>query len=194
MPLYIAKSGDLDRCYRCLTDWLTDSQRKDRATQLLKKYKSGALLTQQKMLLEMALVLVWWLFVVGVTLDHDEDDVDDDGDGKGMVGNDRVGCLWTHTSPASRALSRPRICIYSTPISWNAQKFDAASFSTKLGQSGMADQFAILTSDYLDSSCTESLVMVIQRSDWSNWKWPGFLWCEVFDVWWWWRRWMIEEE
>ena len=46
MPLYIAKSGDLDRCYRCLTDWLTDSQRKDRATQLLKKYKSGALVTQ----------------------------------------------------------------------------------------------------------------------------------------------------
>ena len=116
---------------------------------------------KQEMLLEMALVLVWWLFVVGVTLDHDEDDVDDDGDGKGMVGNDRVGCLWTHTSPASRALSRPRICIYSTPISWNAQKFDAASFSTKLGQSGMADQFAISTSDYVDSSCTESLVMVM---------------------------------
>ena len=46
MPLYIAKSGDLDRCYRCLTDWLTDSQCKDRATQLLKKYKSGALVTQ----------------------------------------------------------------------------------------------------------------------------------------------------
>ena len=35
MPLYIAQSGDLDRCYRCLTDWLTDSQMKDRATQLL---------------------------------------------------------------------------------------------------------------------------------------------------------------
>ena len=46
MPLYIAKSGDLDRCYRCLTDWLTDSQCKDRATQLLTKYKSGALVTQ----------------------------------------------------------------------------------------------------------------------------------------------------
>ena len=46
MPLYIAKSGDLDRCYRCLTDWLTDSQMKDRATQLLIKYKSGALVTQ----------------------------------------------------------------------------------------------------------------------------------------------------
>ena len=46
MPLYIAKSGDLDRCYRCLTDRLTDSQRKDSATQLLIKYKSGALVTQ----------------------------------------------------------------------------------------------------------------------------------------------------
>ena len=46
MPLYIAKSGDLDRCYRCLTDWLTDSHLKDRATQLLIKYKSGALVTQ----------------------------------------------------------------------------------------------------------------------------------------------------
>ena len=43
MPLYIAKSGDLDRCYRCLTD----SQSKDRATQLLTKYKSGALVTQK---------------------------------------------------------------------------------------------------------------------------------------------------
>ena len=44
MPLYIAKSGDLDRCYRCLTDRLTTL--KDRATQLLIKYKSGALVTQ----------------------------------------------------------------------------------------------------------------------------------------------------
>ena len=44
MPLYIAKSGDLDRCYRCLTDSLTTL--KDRATQLLIKYKSGALVTQ----------------------------------------------------------------------------------------------------------------------------------------------------
>ena len=44
MLLYIAKSGDLDRCYRCLTDRLTTL--KDRATQLLKKYKSGALVTQ----------------------------------------------------------------------------------------------------------------------------------------------------
>ena len=43
MPLYIAKSGDLDRCYRYLTDSLT---LKDRATQLLKKYKNGALVTQ----------------------------------------------------------------------------------------------------------------------------------------------------
>ena len=42
MPLYIAKSGDLGRCYQCLTD----SQCKDRATQLLTKYKSGALVTQ----------------------------------------------------------------------------------------------------------------------------------------------------
>ena len=44
MPLYIAKSGDLDRCYRCLTDSLTTL--KDRATQLLIKYKSGALVAQ----------------------------------------------------------------------------------------------------------------------------------------------------
>ena len=44
MPLYIAQSGDLDRCYRCLTDSLTTL--KDRATQLLIKYKSGALVTQ----------------------------------------------------------------------------------------------------------------------------------------------------
>ena len=42
MPLYIAKSGDLEGCHACLTD----SQRKDRATQLLIKYKSGALVTQ----------------------------------------------------------------------------------------------------------------------------------------------------
>ena len=44
MPLYIAQSGDLDRCYRCLTDRQTTL--KDRATQLLIKYKSGALVTQ----------------------------------------------------------------------------------------------------------------------------------------------------
>ena len=43
MPLYIAQSGHLDRCYRCLTDRQT---LKDRATQLLIKYKSGALVTQ----------------------------------------------------------------------------------------------------------------------------------------------------
>ena len=42
MPLYFAQSGDLDRCHRCPTD----SLRKDRATQLLIKYKSGALVTQ----------------------------------------------------------------------------------------------------------------------------------------------------
>ena len=48
MPLYIAQSGDLDRCYRCLTDWLTDwlTTLKDRATQLLINYKIGALVTQ----------------------------------------------------------------------------------------------------------------------------------------------------
>ena len=44
MPLYIEQSGDLDRCYRCLTDRLTTL--KNRATQLLIKYKSGALVTQ----------------------------------------------------------------------------------------------------------------------------------------------------
>ena len=47
MPLYIAQSGDLDRCHGCLTDGLTHSQTlKDSATQLLIKYKSGALVTQ----------------------------------------------------------------------------------------------------------------------------------------------------
>ena len=48
MPLDIAKSGDLDRCYRCLTDWLTDSftTLEESATQLLINYKSGALVTQ----------------------------------------------------------------------------------------------------------------------------------------------------
>ena len=47
MPLYIAQSGDLHRCHGCFTDSLTDWQTlKDRATQLLKKYKSGALVTQ----------------------------------------------------------------------------------------------------------------------------------------------------
>ena len=43
MPLYIAQSGDWVRCYRCLTHSQT---LKDRATQLLLKYKSGALVTQ----------------------------------------------------------------------------------------------------------------------------------------------------
>ena len=44
MPLYIEQSGDLDRCYRCLTDRQT---LKDRATQLLIKYKSRALVMQK---------------------------------------------------------------------------------------------------------------------------------------------------
>ena len=49
MPLYIAQGGDLDRCHRSLTDRLTHSQTlKDRATQLLTKYKSGALVTQKR--------------------------------------------------------------------------------------------------------------------------------------------------
>ena len=45
MPLYIAKSGDLEGCHAGLTDRLTTL--KDRATQLLIKYKSGALVTQK---------------------------------------------------------------------------------------------------------------------------------------------------
>ena len=46
MPLYIAQSGDLDRCHGCPYG-LTHSQTlKDFATQLLIKYKSGALVTQ----------------------------------------------------------------------------------------------------------------------------------------------------
>ena len=45
MPLYIAKSGDLD-LVSPMPDRLTDSQLKDSATQLLIKYKSGALVTQ----------------------------------------------------------------------------------------------------------------------------------------------------
>ena len=44
MPLYIAQSGDLEGCHACLTDWLTTL--KDRATQLLIKFKTGALVTQ----------------------------------------------------------------------------------------------------------------------------------------------------
>ena len=43
MPLYIAQSGDLEGCNACLTDGQT---LEDSATQLLTKYKSGALLTQ----------------------------------------------------------------------------------------------------------------------------------------------------
>ena len=47
MLLYIAQSGDLEGCHACLTDGRTDGQTlKDRATQLLIKYKSGALVTQ----------------------------------------------------------------------------------------------------------------------------------------------------
>ena len=53
MPLYIEQSGDLDRCHGCLTDGRTDSQTlKDRATQLLIMYKSGALVTQLKLTIE----------------------------------------------------------------------------------------------------------------------------------------------
>ena len=44
MPLYISQSGDLEGCHACLTDSLT---LKDSATQLLIKYKSGALVTQK---------------------------------------------------------------------------------------------------------------------------------------------------
>ena len=40
---YIAQSGDLDRCHACLTHSQT---LKDSATQLLIKYKNGALVTQ----------------------------------------------------------------------------------------------------------------------------------------------------
>ena len=47
MPLYIAQSGDLDRYHRCLTDSQT---LKDKATQLLIKYKSGVLVTQKRVL------------------------------------------------------------------------------------------------------------------------------------------------
>ena len=58
MPLYIAQSGDLDRCYRCLTH----SQWKDRATQLLIKYKSGALVTQYILKHQKALQLALMVF------------------------------------------------------------------------------------------------------------------------------------
>ena len=47
MALYDEQNGDLDRCHGSLTDSLTHSQTlKDRATQLLIKYLSGALVTQ----------------------------------------------------------------------------------------------------------------------------------------------------
>ena len=47
MPLYIAQSGDLAGQVLLMPDSLTDSQTlKDSATQLLIKYKSGALVTQ----------------------------------------------------------------------------------------------------------------------------------------------------
>ena len=45
MPLYIAQSGDLEGCYRCLMDSQT---LKDRATQLLTKYKSNAIMTNYR--------------------------------------------------------------------------------------------------------------------------------------------------
>ena len=47
MPLYIEQSGDLERCQRCLTH--SQTTLKDSATQLLIKYKSGALVTQYKL-------------------------------------------------------------------------------------------------------------------------------------------------
>ena len=53
MPLYIAKSGDLEGCHACLTD----SHLKDRATQLLIKYKSGALVMQKQFF-----CLFGWMF------------------------------------------------------------------------------------------------------------------------------------
>ena len=47
MPLYIEQNGDLDRCHGSLTHSLTHSKTlKDRATQLLIKYKCAALITQ----------------------------------------------------------------------------------------------------------------------------------------------------
>ena len=47
MPLYIAQFRDLDRCHGCLTDSQT---LKDSVTQLHIKYKSGALVTQFRVL------------------------------------------------------------------------------------------------------------------------------------------------
>ena len=57
MTLYIEQSGDLDRCYQCLTHSLTTL--KDRATQLLIKYKSGALVTQKQLILPFHPGLPW---------------------------------------------------------------------------------------------------------------------------------------
>ena len=64
MPLYIAKSGDLEGCHACLTDSLTHSHLKDRATQLLIKYKSGALVTQLFLLMKASLNFLFlpWCF------------------------------------------------------------------------------------------------------------------------------------
>ena len=50
MPLYIEQSGDQGRYHGCLTDGLT---LKDRATQLLIKYKSGALVTQFELVINL---------------------------------------------------------------------------------------------------------------------------------------------
>ena len=47
MPLYIAQSGDLEWCHRCLTDEQTDFERIDLLSSL--SSKSGALVTQQQM-------------------------------------------------------------------------------------------------------------------------------------------------
>ena len=64
MPLYLAQRGDLVRCYQCLTDlltavhWLTTL--KDRATQLLIKCKTGALVTQKAVLGHYAVTIKIW--------------------------------------------------------------------------------------------------------------------------------------
>ena len=60
MPLYIEQCRELDRCYRCLTHWLTHWQTlKDSATQLLIKYKSGALVTQCPVYHRVKSMFVW---------------------------------------------------------------------------------------------------------------------------------------
>ena len=64
MPLYIAQSGDLDRCYRCLTDWLTTL--KDRATQLLINYKIGALVTQFILIAPCDKNVSFWQIIFGI--------------------------------------------------------------------------------------------------------------------------------